>query len=273
MLRSGSGVPQPATIMRSCLESIRFAGSQVWTCLGRQQASNLQQVAVLARSLPQIDSPSTTSLLIVRNLLRTSGSAPSKKFSQRRLVGYSPEQLYTVISQVEDYHQFVPWVQKSQVVKKIGDEYLEAELVVGFQVLVERYTSQVYLERPKLVRSTVSNSTLFHHLESNWAMEPGVTPASCWLNFSVDFAFKSQLYGHLADVFFSEVVKQMVNAFEGRCATLYGPSSFFKPKHHGHHPHHPDHGSRAQDQHELHDHKAHDRTCNPNLPNPAPKTS
>jgi hypothetical protein len=45
----------------------------------------------------------------------------------------------------------------------------------------------------------------------------------------VDFAFRSQLYGHVADMFFSEVVQRMMGAFESRCAQLYGPSSLQRP--------------------------------------------
>ena len=46
--------------------------------------------------------------------------------------------MYNVISEVEHYHLFVPWCQKSRVLKRQGPTYLEAELVVGFQMLVER---------------------------------------------------------------------------------------------------------------------------------------
>ncbi|KXZ54656.1 hypothetical protein GPECTOR_4g722 [Gonium pectorale] len=150
---------------------------------------------------------------------------PAKVFKQRRLVGWTPQQLYTVVSRVEDYHKFVPWCQRSTVIKPPANNYMEAELEVGFQVLVERYTSQVFLSPPHSVRSRVADSSLFDHLDSTWTMEPGPTPRSCWLSFSVDFAFRSQLHGYLADLFFSEVVKQMSGAFEGRCAALYGPSS------------------------------------------------
>ncbi|KAJ9512625.1 hypothetical protein QJQ45_018871 [Haematococcus lacustris] len=77
---------------------------------------------------------------------------------------------------------------------------------------------------------------VFHHLDSSWGMEPGPSPNSCWLTFHVDFAFNNALYGHLADVFFSEVVKRMVEAFEGRCNTLYGQSSLLQlpPRTHQH---------------------------------------
>ena len=51
---------------------------------------------------------------------------------------WTPEQLYTVVARVEDYHKFVPWCQKSRVVKPCVNNYLEAELEVGFQLLVER---------------------------------------------------------------------------------------------------------------------------------------
>ncbi len=91
--------------------------------------------------------------------------------------------------------------------------------------LPRRYTSQVFLTPPHTVRSRVADSALFDHLDSTWTMEPGPTPHSCWLSFHVDFAFRSQLHGYLADLFFAEVVKQMTGAFEGRCGVLYGPSS------------------------------------------------
>ncbi|GLI67239.1 hypothetical protein VaNZ11_011155, partial [Volvox africanus] len=138
-----------------------------------------------------------------RNFFTMGTPMPAKVFNQRRLVGWAPEQLYAVVSRVEDYHKFVPWCQKSTIMKPLANNYLEAELEVGFQVLVERYTSQVFLTPPRSVRSRVADSSLFDHLDSTWTMEPGPTPRSCWLSFSVDFAFRSQLHGYLADIFFT----------------------------------------------------------------------
>jgi hypothetical protein len=83
----------------------------------------------------------------------------------------------------------------------------------------------VTLQRPHKVHSSVADSRLFDHLESTWLLRPGPQPGTTWLVFKVDFAFRSALYRSVADLFFSEVVKRMIGAFEGRCREVYGPSS------------------------------------------------
>eukprot|EP00775_Hariotina_reticulata_P008466 gene8466-8650_t len=63
----------------------------------------------------------------------------SKVYKERRLIGYSPEQLYEVVSSVQYYNQFVPWCVGSHVLRKDADgKYLEAELQIGFQMISER---------------------------------------------------------------------------------------------------------------------------------------
>ena len=63
----------------------------------------------------------------------------------------------------------------------------------------------MHLSPPAQVISRVFDSTLFDHLDSTWDFKPGPTPESTWLSFTVDFAFKSPLYHHIASVFFDEV--------------------------------------------------------------------
>jgi ribosome-associated toxin RatA of RatAB toxin-antitoxin module len=47
--------------------------------------------------------------------------------------------MYAVVSDVDQYHKFVPWCQKSVTLRRAPDgKCLEAELEVGFQLLVER---------------------------------------------------------------------------------------------------------------------------------------
>ena len=62
----------------------------------------------------------------------------AKRYTERRLIGYSPQQMYDVVSDVEQYSKFVPWCQKSRIIRRSSSSVLEAELEVGFQIFVEK---------------------------------------------------------------------------------------------------------------------------------------
>ena len=62
------------------------------------------------------------------------------------------------------------------------------------------------------------DTPLFHHLRNEWFLEEGPQPGTTKVNFGIDFAFRSALYQHVTDLFFNEVVRHMVSAFEKRCA-------------------------------------------------------
>eukprot|EP00899_Mesostigma_viride_P018872 jgi/Mesvir1/26987/Mv20698-RA.1 len=121
-------------------------------------------------------------------------AALSRKHQERRLIGYTPDQLFNVVANVDAYKHFVPWCKGSRVLRRVGDNYLEAELEVGFKIFLERYISKVTLQRPTLVKSVVSHSMLFHHLESTWSFTPDPATGGCWLHFNIEFSFKSLIY-------------------------------------------------------------------------------
>lgn len=147
-------------------------------------------------------------------------------YAERKLLGYSAEQMFEVVSRVEFYRDFVPWCTQSRVTAR-SPKALTAFMQVGFPPIVESYTSHVTLARPTLVKSVCSDGRLFNHLETIWRFEPGLedNPKTCTLDFKVSFEFRSRLHSHLAQMFLDEVVRQMTRAFLNRAATLYGKQS------------------------------------------------
>lgn len=148
----------------------------------------------------------------------------SKVYEERRVMGYSPEQMYAVVAAVDLYEDFVPWCQRSRVVRRYDNGSFDAELEIGFKFLVESYVSHVEMEKPKYIKTTASQSGLFDHLINVWEFKPGPIPGTCDLYFLVDFKFQSPLYRQVASMFFKEVVSRLVGSFSDRCFRIYGPA-------------------------------------------------
>ncbi|XP_022768770.1 uncharacterized protein LOC111312608 isoform X2 [Durio zibethinus] len=80
------------------------------------------------------------------------GGVLSKVYEERIVMGYSPEQLFDVVAAVDLYNGFVPWCQRSDIIKRYPDGSFDAELEIGFKFVVESYVSHVELRRPKFVK-------------------------------------------------------------------------------------------------------------------------
>ncbi|XP_003745412.1 coenzyme Q-binding protein COQ10 homolog A, mitochondrial [Galendromus occidentalis] len=151
--------------------------------------------------------------------------APDDTFSHRdrRLIGYSQEQMYAVISETKNYPEFLPWCTKL----KRFDERDDSEKVlmtVGFPPFEETYVSRVIFEEPSKVRSFSAEGTFFKDLDALWTIED-CGKDSCILSFRINFKLKSRLHAPLAKVFFKSTALTMSRAFIGRAGDLYGEPS------------------------------------------------
>jgi ribosome-associated toxin RatA of RatAB toxin-antitoxin module len=145
------------------------------------------------------------------------GVVTSRTHKERRLVRFSPEQLYQIVSHVESYHKFVPWCIGSNILRSTPTN-LEAELVVGYGMFNEKYISDVELIRPSSVIAKSKQTNLLEYLTTKWSFSPcSSNPLHCWVTFEIDFKFKSALYNQVSDMFLQDVINSMVSAFEGRC--------------------------------------------------------
>lgn len=134
---------------------------------------------------------------------------------------YTAEQMFDLVADVESYPEFLPWVMGARIKRREGD-VLFADLMVGFKMVREQYTSRVALKRPNRIDVTYTEGP-FRRLENHWQFTP--TDGGCRVDFYLDFEFRSRVLQRLIGSVFSEAVRRMVGAFESRAKRLYGTQS------------------------------------------------
>jgi coenzyme Q-binding protein COQ10 len=141
--------------------------------------------------------------------------------AEQRVLPYTPEQLFALVADVERYPEFLPWCVGARVKERRAD-LIVADLIIGFRVFRERFTSRVALDPPRRIDVTYAEGP-FRHLNNHWVFDK--VPGGCRIDFFVDFEFKSRLMQRVIEVLFGEAVRRMVGAFEKRARDLYGAPS------------------------------------------------
>ena len=139
---------------------------------------------------------------------------------ETRFVPYPAELMYAVVSDVEQYPKFLPWVVALRVLSR-RDNGLTAEMAVGYGALRERYTSDVAFD-PAARRIDVTQiEGPFKTLDNHWHFTP--KDGGCEVEFSILFEFKSRLLQGVAGAKFEKAMLKMTGAFAARAGALITP--------------------------------------------------
>ncbi|CAO1626046.1 unnamed protein product [Parajaminaea phylloscopi] len=161
-------------------------------------------------------------------------------YRDSRVLRYAPRELYTIVSDVDSYSEFLPFCTSSRITgpaSSTGEEprstdvamhstrRVLAELGVGFKSFKESYTSIVEMREDEWVRATALPHPLFKHLSTHWTfipLEGSSDSPSTKIAFELEYAFTSPLYAAVAAGIFRELSSRMMQSFEDRAAQIYG---------------------------------------------------
>jgi len=146
--------------------------------------------------------------------------------AEKRVLPYRPDQLYALVAGVEHYPKFLPWCLGARI-RERGANLLVADLIIGFKMFRERFTSRVTLDPERLRIDVEYTDGPFKYLRNHWIFLPHAT--GCEIDFYVDFEFRSKLLQKTIELLFSEAVRRMVAAFETRARHLYGENGLSLP--------------------------------------------
>ena len=141
-----------------------------------------------------------------------------KTHSEKRHLSHTPEQMFELVSDIEKYPEFLPWCISCRIQTSVENEIL-ADMVIGYKMFRERFTSKVTLTEPERIDVAYSEGP-FKFLNNHWIFlrEPD---GSCTIDFFVEFEFRSRLMQRIIGSVFNEAVRIMVHSFEKRANLIY----------------------------------------------------
>ena len=148
--------------------------------------------------------------------------ADMPRHAETRRLPYSCEQMFDLVADVGRYAEFLPWVTAIRV-RSNSETEMVADMIVGFKGLRETFTSKVDKQRPERIKVDYIDGPL-KYLRNDWTFRRD-GDRGCFVDFTVDFAFKNRVFELLAGQVFGAALRKMIGAFEERAAVLYGPLS------------------------------------------------
>lgn len=141
--------------------------------------------------------------------------------AEKKMLPYTPDQLFELVAAVERYPEFLPWCTASRITRREGNVFY-ADLVIGYKMVSEKFTSRVTALQPDHIHVEYLSGPM-KYLSNHWRfIDNG--DGTTTIDFFVDFEFKNKIFQNIMGVFFNEAVKKMVQAFEDRAKNLYDHS-------------------------------------------------
>jgi len=138
------------------------------------------------------------------------------------LIEYSAQQMFDLVDRVEDYPQFLPWCNRTEL--KFRDAHrTSATLHISYLSVQSHFTTENDKEAPSLMTIRLIDGP-FRRLEGAWVFR-ALTENACKIEFRLAYEFSSRMFEKVIGPVFSNIANTFVDAFVKRAAQVYGVKS------------------------------------------------
>lgn len=135
------------------------------------------------------------------------------------LVAHTPEQMFRLVDEVEQYPRFLPWCAKGEVHSREGDE-LVASLHIDYLKVKQHFTTKNRNVPSSDILMTLVDGP-FRHLEGRWRFLP-LGEIGCKVEFRLSYEFSSKILEKLIGPVFGHISGTLVDAFIKEADRVYG---------------------------------------------------
>jgi ribosome-associated toxin RatA of RatAB toxin-antitoxin module len=146
------------------------------------------------------------------------------------LLWYSPHEMYSLVTAIADYPDFLPWCDKADVLQQ-HDDGVTARLGLAYMGLRHAFTTRnVQVSDSSVAVSLVDGP--FSLLDGTWLFTPlgrpgkgpqgPQGPQACKIEFDLRYAFASPALEVVVSPVFDKVANTFVDSFVRRAEDVYG---------------------------------------------------
>ena len=138
------------------------------------------------------------------------------------LIWYSPQEMYVLVTDVEQYPKFLPWCDRARVVAA-DENGMTAEIGIAFSGIHQTFTTRnTHIAGQQVIIKLVNGP--FSQLDGEWNFVPigDGTQRACKVELTLNYGFDNALLGKFVGPVFDKIAGSLVDAFVKRASQVYG---------------------------------------------------
>lgn len=138
------------------------------------------------------------------------------------LLWYSAQEMYVLVTDVDQYPKFLPWCDRARVLSADASG-MTAEIGISFAGIHQTFTTRNQHVPGRQVAMTLVNGP-FSRLEGEWNFVPlgDGTQRACKVELTLHYGFDNATLGKLVGPVFDKIAGSLVDAFVKRATQVYG---------------------------------------------------
>ena len=134
------------------------------------------------------------------------------------LVPHSAQQMFELVDRAEDYPQFLPWYNKTEIIERSSNE-LKARLFMDYMGVRQSFATHNHNTPGREIRMTLLEGP-FKSLNGTWHFLP-LGDDACKIEFTLNYEFSSRTLSVLISLVFSHISGTLVDAFVREASRRY----------------------------------------------------
>lgn len=139
-------------------------------------------------------------------------------------IRFRPEEMFALVTGVEQYPQFLPWCDRARVIART-EQGMTAEIGMAMGPVRQSFVTANTHEPGRRVQMRLIKGP-FSRLDGDWHFHPvggaGATKCGCRVELRLHYGFSSGLLATLVGPVFDRIAASMVDAFVQRAEQVYG---------------------------------------------------